>query len=73
MNVISALVVFSALAALICARARAAGPALLFGVVTIALFATTPMGSGVSAATAAVVSWVGDTAGALLNGVDTGR
>ncbi len=33
MNVLTALIVFSGLAAVICARARAAGPALFFGVV----------------------------------------
>jgi hypothetical protein len=71
MDVISALVVFAALAAVICARSRAAGPALLFGVVAAVLFATTPMGAGVPEATASVVGWVGDTAGQLLGAVDT--
>lgn len=71
MDVVSALIVFSGLAAFICAKARAAGPALLFGVVALALFATTPMGAGVPAATAAVASWVGDVAGHLFGAVDT--
>ncbi|MPZ64556.1 MAG: hypothetical protein GEU83_03225 [Pseudonocardiaceae bacterium] len=44
MNVVVALIVFSALGAVICARARAAGPALFFGVVAVALLAATPLG-----------------------------
>ena len=45
MNVITALIVFSALAAVICARARAAGPALFFGVVALVLLSATPAGA----------------------------
>lgn len=71
MDVVSAIVVFSALAAVVCARARAAGPALLFGAVAIALFVTTPLGAGVPEATASVAGWVGDTAGQLLKAAGT--
>lgn len=45
MNVITALIVFSALGAVICARARAVGPALFFGVVAVALLTVTPLGA----------------------------
>ncbi len=45
MSVMTALIVFSALAAVICARARAAGPALFFGVVAVALLSATPVGA----------------------------
>jgi len=44
MSVVNALIVFSALGAVICARARAAGPALFFGVVAVALLMATPAG-----------------------------
>lgn len=44
MSVVTALIVFSALGAVICARARAAGPALFFGVVAVALLMATPLG-----------------------------
>lgn len=71
MDVVSALIVFAALGAVVCARARAAGPALLFGVVAIALFATTPLGAGVPEAAASVAAWVGDSAGQLFAAVDT--
>ncbi len=45
MSVMTALIVFSALGAVICARARAAGPALFFGVVAVALLSATPVGA----------------------------
>lgn len=45
MNVLTALILFSALAALMCAKARAAGPALFFGVVAVALLTATPVGA----------------------------
>lgn len=60
MNVIAALIVFSAVGAFICAKSRAAGPALLFGVVAVVLLCTTPIGSGIPDAVAAVAGWVGD-------------
>jgi hypothetical protein len=44
---------------------------LLFGVVAIALFATTPLGAGVPEAAASVAAWVGDSAGQLFASVDT--
>lgn len=72
MAVIAVLVVFATLAALIAARARAAGPALLFGVVAIALFATTPLGAGIPEALATAAGWIGKTAGQLFDAVDTG-
>ena len=46
MSVMTALIVFSALGAVICARSRAAGPALFFGVVAVALLMATPLGEG---------------------------
>jgi hypothetical protein len=45
MSVMTALIVFSALAAVICTKARAAGPALFFGVVAVALLSATPVGA----------------------------
>lgn len=68
---IAGLAVFSALAAVVSARARAAGPALLFGVIAIALFSTTPLGSGVPDAVAGVANFIGQLAEKLAN--STGR
>lgn len=48
MNVLTALIVFSGLAAVICARARAAGPALFFGVVALVLLSATPAGAALA-------------------------
>ena len=45
MSVLTALIVFSGLAAVICVRARAAGPALFFGVVALVLLMATPAGA----------------------------
>jgi len=45
MTVLIALITFSALGAVICTKARAAGPAVFFGVVAVALFAATPLGA----------------------------
>ena len=45
MSVLVALILFSAFGAWICARARAAGPALFFGVVALVLLMATPAGA----------------------------
>jgi len=55
MSVMTALIVFSALGAVICARARAAGPALFFGVVAVALLSATPLGAELREFAGAVV------------------
>lgn len=44
MTTLTWLIVFSALGALMCAKARAAGPALIFGVLAVAMLAVTPIG-----------------------------
>jgi len=43
-TVMTAVILFSALGAVICTKARAAGPALFFGVVAVALLSATPLG-----------------------------
>ena len=55
MSVMTALIVFSALAAVICTKARAAGPALFFGVVAVALLSATPVGAELREFASAVV------------------
>ncbi len=62
MNVMTALIVFSALGAVICARARAAGPALFFGVVAVALLSATPLGEGLREFVGTVVEQAGRAA-----------
>ena len=60
MSTIAALIVFSFIGAFICAKTRAAGPALFFGVVGVVLLCTTPLGAGIPDALAHVAGWVGD-------------
>ncbi len=70
MNVVTALMVFSALAAVICTKARAAGPAVFFGVFAVALLTATPLGaelrelveSGIEQASRATAGWCAMTA-----------
>jgi len=45
MSVMTTLIVFSGLAAVICTKARAAGPAVFFGVLAVALLSVTPVGA----------------------------
>lgn len=46
MTVMAVLIVFSVLGAVICTKARAAGPAVFFGVFAVALLSATPLGEG---------------------------
>ena len=59
MSVMTALIVFSAVAAVICTKARAAGPALFFGVVAVALLSATPVGAELREFAGAVVEQAG--------------
>lgn len=45
MTTLTWLIVFSAFAAILCARARAGGAALIFGVLAVAMLSVTPVGS----------------------------
>ncbi|WP_075334764.1 hypothetical protein [Pseudonocardia sp. Ae717_Ps2] len=60
MDIVAALIVFSLIGAVICVKARAAAPALFFGVVAVVLFCMTPLGSGLPGAAADVAGWIGD-------------
>ncbi len=55
MTVMTAVILFSALGALICTKARAAGPALFFGAVAVALLSATPLGAELREFASAVV------------------
>jgi hypothetical protein len=65
MSTVAALIVFSGIAATICARSRAAGPALLFGVVAVVLFGTTDVGRTMLDALVAFGGHVNDAAAAV--------
>ncbi len=67
MSVITALIVFCALGAVLRARARAAGPALFFGVVALVLLSATPAGAVLAQVVAQVVEF-GERAAAQAGG-----
>ena len=51
-----ALMLFAILGAVLCARARVAGGAVLFGVIAILLFVATPAGAGLPGAVSGFLS-----------------
>jgi hypothetical protein len=59
------LIFFALVGALICAKARSAGGAVLFGAIALALFVSTPAGSGLPGAVASFLSAVSEATAAL--------
>ena len=69
MQSIGALILFSILGAAICAKARVAGGAIVFSLIGLVLFISTPAGSGLPAAISGFLSTVdGAASPALTNG-----
>ncbi len=64
MSTVTALIIFSGIAAAICARSRAAGPALLFGVLAVVLLGTTEVGRTMLSALVQFGGHVNDAAAA---------
>ena len=71
MDSVGALILFSILGAVICAKARVAGGAVAFALIGLVLFVSTPAGSGLPAAVAGFVSTVDGAATPVLT--DTPR
>jgi multisubunit Na+/H+ antiporter MnhG subunit len=69
---VGVLIFFAILGAAICARARVAGGAIVFAVIAVALFVTTPLGAGLPAALASFVDTLSDSTTPILDG-STGR
>jgi hypothetical protein len=65
---VGVLIFFAILGAVVCARARVAGGAVLFGVLAIVLFVTTPAGAGLPGAIAGFLSTLDGAATPVLNG-----
>ena len=65
---VGAMILFSILGAVICAKARVAGGAVVFALIGLVLFVSTPAGSGLPAAVAGFVSAVDGAATPALNG-----
>ena len=66
MHSVGALILFSILGAVICAKARVAGGAIVFALIGLVLFVSTPAGSGLPAAVAGFLSTVDGAATPVL-------
>jgi hypothetical protein len=71
---VGVLIFFAILGAVLCAKARAAAGAAVFTLVALALFVSTPAGSGLPDAVANLLDTVNDsTSPALVDGAGAGR
>ena len=68
MQSVGALILFSILGAAICAKARVAGGAIVFSLIGLVLFVSTPAGSGLPRAVAGFLSTVDGAATPVLTG-----
>ena len=68
MNLLAGLILFSGLGAWLCARQRAAGAALAFGVIGSVLFCSTPLGATFPAFIGALVQGTAQVGGQVVDG-----
>lgn len=68
MSSVGVLIFFAIVGAFICARSRAAGGAVLFGLIAIVLFISTPVGHGLPGAVSDFVTKVKDVTGPVTQG-----
>jgi hypothetical protein len=68
MHSVGALILFSILGAVICAKARVAGGAIVFSLIALVLFVSTPAGSGLPRAVSGFFSTVDGAATPALTG-----
>jgi hypothetical protein len=66
MSTIAGLIILSGIGAWISVKARAAGPALFFGVVAALLFCTTPLGSWIPGMLSSVSNGVAEVGGRVV-------
>ena len=71
MGSVGALILFSILGAVICAKARVAGGAIVFSLIALVLFVSTPAGSGLPAAVSGFISTVDGAATPVLTSEPT--
>jgi hypothetical protein len=69
---VGVLIVFAILGAVICARARVAGGAVVFAMIAVVLFVGTPVGAGLPAAIADFLSTVKAASTPLTHGGGAG-
>lgn len=67
---VGVLIFFAIVGAVICARARVAGGAVVFALIAVVLFVTTPAGQGLPGAVSTFVDVVGRSTGPVLGGAD---
>lgn len=70
MNGIGVLIVFALLGAVICAKSRSAGGAVLFGALALAMFVATPVGDGLPDALSNVLDAIDEAATPALTDED---
>ena len=68
MGTVGVLIVFAVLGAVICAKSRSAGGAVVFAVLAVGLFVTTPVGAGLPGMLADFVSAVSQASQPLTDG-----
>lgn len=68
MSGIGVLIFFAIVGSFICARARVAGGAVLFAMLAVVLFVTTPLGSGLPGAISSFVNTVSRSSTPILDG-----
>ena len=68
MGTVGALIFFAIVGAFICARVRVAGGAVVFALIALVLFVTTPLGAGLPSAVASFMSTVSHATGPVLDG-----
>lgn len=71
MESVGVLIFFAVIGAVICAKARVAGGAVVFSLVALVLFVTTPAGAGLPGAISDFVSAVDGAATPVLNQTDS--
>lgn len=64
---VGALIFFAIVGSIICARARVAGGAVVFGVLAVVLFVATPAGAGLPGAVSTFLSTFDNAATPVLN------
>jgi hypothetical protein len=67
---VGVLIFFAIVGAFICAKARVAGGAVVFALVALVLFVTTPVGAGLPSAISDFISAVDHAATSALDGAD---
>lgn len=73
MGSVGVLILFMVAGAVICAKARVAGGAVVFSLIALVLFIATPVGSGLPDAISTFVSAFDQAATPALNGAETAR